>query len=129
VSKQKEKGPASLPTLPDAHTSTHLQFIASQQVSFWSVHEYVAPLLGAVGLWPMVGTPAWCLLADDDPVKLAALYDAARHWSLRIETCQEALTQASRDASAAADWSVLSREIRQRNDFYAARPWLKRAAS
>jgi Protein of unknown function (DUF2742) len=56
--------------------------VASQQVSWWSVHEHVAPLLDQIESWPMVGTPAWCRLADDDPRKLAALYDAARHWAL-----------------------------------------------
>ena len=82
----------------------------SQQVSFWSVHEYVAPLLAAIGSWPMLGSPAWCLLPASDPRKVAAIFDAARHHALRVETCQQALADASREISAAADWRALGAE-------------------
>ena len=77
----------------------------------------------------MAGTPAWCDLAEDDPRKWAALLDAAQHWALRLETCQEAKADASRAVSDALDWSALGREINVRADFYAARPWLRRVAS
>jgi hypothetical protein len=105
------------------------RFIVSQAVSWWSVHEFVAPLLTGVGSWPMAGTPAWCLLDDDDPIKVAALFDAAQHHALRVETCQEARAEASRAVSSALDWGALGREINQRTVFYAERPWLRRAAS
>jgi Protein of unknown function (DUF2742) len=101
----------------------------SQQVSWWDVHEHVAPLLDQVGSWPAVGTPAWCLLNDDDPVKVAALYDAAQHWALRVETCQQAECEASHDISAAGDWSAIAQHIRDEQDFYAAHPWMRRATS
>ncbi len=103
--------------------------IASQQASWWSVHEFVSAVLDQVDGWPMVGTPAWCSLAHDDPRKWAALLDAAQHWALRLETCQEARADASKAVAAAVDWAWVSREINQRADFYAARPWLRRAAS
>jgi hypothetical protein len=77
----------------------------------------------------MVGTPAWCALDDDDTVKLAALFDAAQHWALRVETCQQAQCDGSRAVADAVDWSGLAREINARVDFYAARRWLKRVAS
>jgi hypothetical protein len=96
-------------------------FTASQQVSWWSVHEQVTGLLQEVGDWPMAGTPAWCALDDDDPVKLAALFDAAQHWALRVETCQEAECEASHDISAVADWSAIATEIRQRREVYIPR--------
>jgi hypothetical protein len=99
--------------------------IQSQQVSWWSVHEVVTPTLESVEAWPLLGTPAWCSLDDSDPVKWAALLDAAQHWALRLETCQEARA----DASKAVDWPALSREINQRTDFYRARPWLKRVVA
>lgn len=99
---------------------------ASAAVSWWTVHEHVSPLLDAVGSWPMAGTPEWVALPDDDPAKIAALFDAARHWALRVDTSQEAWCQASRAVSAAADWAAIGREIRSRNDFYRSRPWLKR---
>ena len=94
---------------------------SSQQVSWWQVHTHVAPLLASVGSWPMVGTPAWSALDDDDPVKLAALYDAAQHWALRLETHQQALADASRDVSAAEDWPSIAREIYGRSTCYIPR--------
>jgi hypothetical protein len=116
--------------LREAIRTTHVTaLISSQQVSWWSVHEYVADKLAPVQSWPTLGTPAWCLLDDDDPRKLAALVDAAQHWALRLETCQEASCEASRAVSAAADWSQIAAYIRAERDFYAARPWLKRVAS
>ena len=60
-------------------------------VSWWSVHEYVERLLTDTGSWPMVGTPEWCDLADDDPRKRAAVFDAAQHFALRVETSQAAM--------------------------------------
>jgi hypothetical protein len=88
--------------------------LTSRAASWWPVHEFVSPLLAGVGTWPTVGTPAWCELDDSDPVKLAALYDAARHWALRLEVNQAALAEASRDISGAADWPAIATEIFQR---------------
>ena len=99
---------------------------ASQQVSWWDVHEYVAPLLGQIGSWPMAGTPAWCDLDDDDPVKLAAIYDAAQHHALRVETAQAALAEAGRDVSAAADWSAIAAQHRNRADATASGAYIPR---
>src|SRR6516225_11163930 len=96
--------------------------VVSRSVHWWDVHTFVAPLLTTVQSWPMAGTDAWTALPDDDPVKLAAVFDAAQHWALRLETCQEALAEASRAISGTVDWSALSREIRARNGFYAERP-------
>jgi Protein of unknown function (DUF2742) len=101
----------------------------SRQVNWWTVHEFVGAVLHQVDDWPMLGTPAWCSLAHDDPRKWAALLDGAQHWALRMDSCQEARCEASRAVSGAVDWPALSREIRTRADFYAARPWLRRAAS
>ncbi len=77
----------------------------------------------------MVGSPAWCALPDDDPRKIAAVYDAAQHWALRVEGCQQAMADAGSEISAATDWAAASRAIRAHQEFYAARPWLKRVAS
>ena len=101
----------------------------SQQVNWWTVHEYVIPVLDRVKAWPMAGTPAWCLLDDGDPAKVAAVYDAARHHILRVETAQEALREAGEAISAAADWAAVARDVRNREEFYASRPWMKRRAS
>ncbi|CKS12329.1 phiRv2 phage protein [Mycobacterium tuberculosis] len=80
----EDRAPATVAT-PSSTDPT-----ASRAVSWWSVHEYVAPTLAAAVEWPMAGTPAWCDLDDTDPVKWAAICDAARHWALRVETCQAA---------------------------------------
>jgi hypothetical protein len=96
--------------------------MGSQQVSWWSVHEHITPLLEAIGSWPMAGTLAWCALPDDDPVKLAALLDGAQHWALRVETCQQAQAEASREVSAAVHWSAIATEIfRRRTSGYIPR--------
>lgn len=102
---------------------------SSQQTSWWSVHEFVSVLLDQANGWPLVGTPEWCSLAHDDPQKWAALLDAARHWALRLETCQEARADAGKAVASAVDWAALSREINQRVGFYAARPWLRRVSA
>ncbi|WP_322857759.1 DUF2742 domain-containing protein [Mycobacterium shigaense] len=99
---------------------------SSQQVSWWTVHAFVAAVLSQVNDWPLLGTPAWSSLTHDDPRKWAAILDGAQHWALRIETCQEAHTNASRAVSGSVDWSELSREINRRTEFYASRPWLRR---
>jgi hypothetical protein len=94
---------------------------ASAAVSWWAVHEHVTPFLETSGSWPMAGTPAWCSLPDEDPRKLAALLDAARHWVLRVETGQEAAAQASQAISAAADWSAVADRIRAGRGAYIPR--------
>jgi hypothetical protein len=83
-------------------------------VSWWSVHEYVAPILAAVGTWPTLGSAEWVALPDHAAAKWAAILSAAEHWSLRLECCQEGLAQASRDVSTAENWSAIATEITQR---------------
>jgi Protein of unknown function (DUF2742) len=99
---------------------------ASRQVDWWNVHEFVAPFLEAAGSWPACGSPAWCALDAGDPVKLAALFDNAQHHALRVETCQQAECEAARAISAAADWPAIAQHNKDRAEFYAERPWLKR---
>jgi Protein of unknown function (DUF2742) len=90
--------------------------VSSTQVAWYEVQTHVAPILEAVGSWPLAGTPEWVALPDDDPAKLAALLDAARHWSLRLDSLQEASAEASRDVSAAADWSTIATAIFSRHN-------------
>lgn len=129
----KDDGPAQdRATTPDTPTGSDMSdrtAQASQQCSWWTVHIYVEPILTQAHSWPVVGSPAWCELADGDPRKLAALFDAAQHHALRVEIAQEARCAASREISAAADWAAIAQEVRNRGEFYAARPWLKRVAS
>lgn len=81
----------------------------SRTVDWYSVHTHVEPLLQEVECWPMVGTLPWQHLPTDDPAKLAAIFDAARHWALRVDTAQAAHAEASRDVSKSADWSRIPR--------------------
>lgn len=108
--------------IADDNATTQLNTcVSARQVSWWSVHEYVAPVLARVGEHPTIGTPAWCALRDDDPRKVAAVFNAAQHWSLQLEMNQEAKAEASRAISAAADWPAVASEIQQRNSFRADR--------
>ncbi|MDQ1307869.1 MAG: hypothetical protein QG671_3703 [Actinomycetota bacterium] len=93
----------------------------SRTVDWWSVHLYVEPTLDEVGSWPMVGSLLWQHLPTDDPAKLAAIFDAAQHWALRVDTCQAQLAEASRDIAAAADWPKIARNAIQRQGIYIPR--------
>ncbi|KAA0085944.1 DUF2742 domain-containing protein [Mycolicibacterium sp. P9-64] len=88
---------------------------ASRQVSWWDVHEFVAPMLVAVGPIPPAGTPEWCLLPAGDARKVIALLDAAQHWVLRVETAQAAFAEVSRNIAGAADWSAVGQQKLQRD--------------
>jgi hypothetical protein len=103
--------------------------LGSRTVDWWSVHDFVIPLLTEVGTWPVAGTIAWIELDDTDPRKLAAVLDAGRHWALRIDSEQELRAQAAKDVAAGENWAAMATSTRNRAEFYAARPWLKRVAS
>ena len=103
--------------------------VSSQQVNWWEVHTFITPWFQAAGTYPMVGTPPWCALPDDDPRKWAALLDAAQHWALRVETCQQAECEASHAVSAAANWGAIAQHLADREQFYRQKPWLRRSAS
>jgi hypothetical protein len=96
--------------------------VSGPQVDWWCVHEHVASMLARAESWPMAGTPEWCSLPDDDPAKLAALLDAARHWCLRLEINTQAhLAQASHAISAAENWKDIANEIGRRREAYIPR--------
>jgi hypothetical protein len=94
----------------------------SRMVSWFTVFEFVAPLLARLDSWPAAGTPEWCELDDEDPKKLAGVLEAGIHWSLRVDAEQTARAEASQDISAAADWSAVARTTRTgRGDAYIPR--------
>jgi hypothetical protein len=78
-------------------------------------------MANAVGHSPMVGTPSWTALCDDDPAKLAAVLDAGIHHALRMDVAQQQMADASKDISATVDWSGVARQIQQRRDVYIRR--------
>ncbi|WP_234788021.1 DUF2742 domain-containing protein [Mycolicibacterium setense] len=87
---------------------------ASQQVSWWTTHEFLTAIVAKanVGPVPWAGTPAWAALSDNDPRKLLSLAIAGQHHVLRVEIAQEHRAEASREISAAADWSAVAQRIR-----------------
>ncbi|WP_085107861.1 DUF2742 domain-containing protein [Mycolicibacillus trivialis] len=88
--------------------------IASRQLSWWSVHEWVQPFLDAAGDYPWPGTPAWCELADDDRRKWAGLLDFAQHHALRVDTAQQAHADASGAIAASTNWAMVATEVHRR---------------
>jgi hypothetical protein len=93
--------------------------LASKAVDWFLVHEFVMPLLNEVGSWPLAGSPLWAALDDSDPMKLAAIYDAARQHALRIDTLQDEQSQIASVISAAGteegDWAALRRIVARGN--------------
>lgn len=101
--------------------------VDSRSVSWWPTHEFVAQLLAQANTAPpMAGTPAWCALADDDPLKLLSLAQAGEHHCLRMEVAQGQRAEASRAIAASAPWGQIGREIQQRAAFRTANPWAQR---
>jgi hypothetical protein len=99
----------------------------SRAVAWWPVHVYVEARLVADA--PLLGTPAWCALTDDDPAKLSAVLDGGQHFALRLDAAQEAAAEASQAVSAAVDWRAVAQEWMQLQAFRAANPWARREAS
>ena len=85
-------------------------FPASQQVSWWPVHEFVEEL--DLPDLPFPGTPAWCALSDEH--KTLACIAAAEHYALALDIRQEHLADASKQIAAAANWAGVARNITRR---------------
>lgn len=110
---------------------------ASRSVAWWPVLTFVADRLGVETTavpeiskrLPLLGTPAWCALPDDDPAKLAAVLDGGCRWALRLELNQEALAEASKAIAASEDWRGIAQELTGLRSFRTANPWAKRVAS
>lgn len=81
--------------------------LSSKQVDYLAVYEFLAAVLGDRTV--IVGTPAWRRLPDDSPEKWGAVYWAAVWWALDQDARQAAMSEASKDVAAAADWSTVGR--------------------
>lgn len=77
----------------------------------------------------MVGTVDWQELDAADPVKHAAILDAARHWALRVETAQAMQAEAAKDVSAATNWAAVARSIHARHTRELSRAYVPRKAA
>lgn len=95
--------------------------IMSRAVNWWTVHEFVAPVLARVGPVPLAGSVEWQQLADDDPKKIAALFDAARHHALRVDMAQEAVAKATHAIAASGDWSGVAARTLHHSGAYTPR--------
>jgi hypothetical protein len=113
--------PEAANQLAKANPTVADRVVSSQQVDWFSVHVYVAPVLEQAESWPLAGSPAWRDLADSDPRKLAAVLDGARRDALRNDTLGVALAEASHEISKSSDWSQISRLIRRRLGVYIPR--------
>ena len=102
---------------------------SSTEVSFSVVHDFVRRRIGHLADIPLLGTPAWHELGDDDELKLAAVLDGGQHHALRLELGQTARAEAGKDISGAADWKAIAQEWSELNAVRAANPWAKRVAS
>lgn len=69
----------------------------------------------------MVGSVTWRQLDDTDRATWAALLDAARHHSRRVDAAQTAMAEASHAVAAAADWRAIARQTRRRSGVYIPR--------
>ncbi|MEW5810892.1 MAG: DUF2742 domain-containing protein [Actinomycetota bacterium] len=103
--------------------------IYSQEVNWYLVHLFVEPTLKNVDSWPTAGTVEWHELPDSDPRKIAAVLDAARHWALRLDSCQDDLVDAGEQIAEAAPWSQIANAKRNRDTWEQTHPWARRAAS
>ncbi|WP_135356292.1 DUF2742 domain-containing protein [Mycolicibacterium sp. NCC-Tsukiji] len=86
-------------------------FPASQQISWWDVHQFVQAL--DLPPLPFPGTPAWQHASD--AVKAMACIAAAEHYALLLDTRQERLADASKAIAAGENWAAVARNITRRN--------------
>lgn len=85
--------------------------LASRQVDWWPVHEFVAAL--HLPELPFPGTPAWQHASD--AVKAMACIAAAPHYALLLDTRQEHLAETSKSIAAGENWAAVARSITRRN--------------
>jgi hypothetical protein len=105
--------------------------ISSRQVNWYETYEFATSLAKRLGVdtCPAAGTAAWRDLDDGDPAKLVGMVWAGVHGTLRTDTLQAEMAEASQQISTMANWGRVGQQIRGRQEFYAERPWLRRSAS
>lgn len=109
-----------------------------------AVREWAAQIFeNACGI-PVFGSPAWCGLDDDDPLRVVSAIRAGVAWVVETHSLRERLAAelraadldvvarvraASLDVAGGTEWSEQARQIRQRADWLAAHPWAKRVTA
>jgi hypothetical protein len=104
---------------------------SSRTVTYSPVLEFIAALIAQANntVPPGAGTPAWCALADGDPLKVLSLVVAGGAHVLDIEAAQQARAEASKAIAAAADWPAIAREVQQLHAARRAGTRIERTAS
>jgi Protein of unknown function (DUF2742) len=102
--------------------------MSSRQISWYEPYLFAASLAERLGVdsCPVAGTAAWRALDDSDPAKLLAVVWAGVHWSLRIDTLQAAMAEASQEISTMANWGEVAQQVREREEFRREHPWAVR---
>lgn len=105
-----------MPKAGDGVTTTD-RATTARTVHFHTVCAYVDRVLGGVeGNPPLLGSIEWQRLNDRDPLKVAAVYQAAMERALYYEATQIALGEASKAIAAAADWPAVAQSARRHAD-------------
>lgn len=99
---------------------------ASKQVNWHETYLYAERLAASHGValnhQLIAGTPSWCGMADHDARKLMALILGGVREAIQNDARQEALADASREVSTAADWPAVAQRVRNgRGAAYIAR--------
>lgn len=104
----------------------------SREVSFIAVHDRLSPILTtahSLGGVPVLGSPAWVDLAEDDIRWRHSVVVSGYQWALRRWLEQDAETAASKEVSQQQDWSAHARYVRDRKQYFEANPWAKRVSA
>lgn len=103
--------------------------VDSNEIDFLPVHQRLAPLLDRavlLGEIPVLGSPAWVDIPDDDRRWRDSVVVAGYRWAMAEWLRQDAENQASKELSGSADWSAVAARMRQHAEYLAANPWARR---
>lgn len=102
---------------PASRDSELCNTLHSSEVSWWATHLFIIELVAQANTTlPWAGTPAWRALDDADPRKLLSLAVAGEHHVLRVETAQEARTQAAEDVWSGENWTDVAQTVKRRHE-------------
>lgn len=91
---------------------------ASQEVSWWIVHEFLEAVVSQANFGPVpaAGTPAWAELASGDPRKLLSVAIDGEHHVLRKQIGQEQRAQAAEDVWGGENWTDVAQTVKRRHE-------------
>ncbi|KZF01027.1 hypothetical protein A2J03_10720 [Rhodococcus sp. EPR-157] len=119
-------------TSVDSFVSALIGGPVSHEVDVVAVHERLAPILAQavrLGDIPILGSPAWVGLPEDDSRWRHSVVAAGYRWAIREWLDQDVRRSASRAISAADDWGSVAQSIRRRNEYFTENPWAQRVVA